>query len=476
MKNLRVDAESRKVTTNKLAAFSTRCIRLGVASLLSLLAGGLILVLTSVNALLAPNSGKGAVQPLYPEESANRFYVGHTWSLQAWIAIVGVGFGLLSHGFNEAYIHLFDWWCSRRAKEGPGLDYARYLNTQPRAPVAYGIRGFPTFATLRYFLVIMTITASIGYKFGITVASTFWTESLRPDVFVSDPTGRDYYVTPSVAVSHWIADPSNHNFAYIARKTPTWANFSASPDTITGNLFEVNPNVAPTSIIMTGTACIEYDNTGQRAISGQEGYEGWIVSREVVAVANMTEEVENFTVSGDEDGWFRVQNRGNGWFNDTGEQAVLDYRVLEPGKFQIQWTRMGLWATDAAAAKRAEIAYRLTYSVNYRVAEVTRAIPWLSSCSNLEWIDGKKLPVILSQAEGKFPTEQNNDFLDDMRPWINAQLGDRTAGVFQGVSSLVRAMMYGWAFQDHQASKLLSRCSPWWMYSQHSNGRISLWG
>ncbi|KAF4444036.1 hypothetical protein F53441_11253 [Fusarium austroafricanum] len=148
-------------------------------SLPAILIGGLILILVGINGLF----GRKAKGELGSTRQAGqiRFSVGHEWGLQTWIAIVGVAFALLSFGVSEAYVHLFDTWSSRQAKHGNGLDYARYLNSQPRAPVIYGLRGFPAFITLRYFLVIIGIVSSIGYKFAIVSPDAWIKENLDPD-------------------------------------------------------------------------------------------------------------------------------------------------------------------------------------------------------------------------------------------------------------------------------------------------------
>ncbi|KAG9504130.1 hypothetical protein J7337_004094 [Fusarium musae] len=138
---------------------------LGTLSLLAIVVGGSLLIFVGANALSGRKEKEelGRARP----SGQTRFSVGHEWSIQTWIAIVGVAFALLSYGFTEAYVHLFDTWASRQAQLSNGLDYARYLNSQSRAPVVYGFRGFPSFITLRYFLLIMSIIASVGYKFAI---------------------------------------------------------------------------------------------------------------------------------------------------------------------------------------------------------------------------------------------------------------------------------------------------------------------
>ncbi|KAJ3528265.1 hypothetical protein NM208_g10280 [Fusarium decemcellulare] len=151
--------------------------RVGLLSLLALLVGGLVLILVGINAFI--DLRKDGQLGYTPPGNKLPFRHGSNWSIQTWIAVIGAAFGLLSFGFSETYIHVFDSWSSRQSKQASGLDYGRYLNTQPRAPVSYGIRGFPYFATLRYFLIAMGIFASIAYKFVI----------VKPDVFIRPQPG-----------------------------------------------------------------------------------------------------------------------------------------------------------------------------------------------------------------------------------------------------------------------------------------------
>lgn len=81
--------------------FGARLVKLGPLSLIALIAGGLILILAALNALLGPklkNFESVAwenVEADLQELDANRFHVGQTWSVQVWLAIVGFGFALL---------------------------------------------------------------------------------------------------------------------------------------------------------------------------------------------------------------------------------------------------------------------------------------------------------------------------------------------------------------------------------------------
>ncbi|RSL50079.1 hypothetical protein CEP54_012122 [Fusarium duplospermum] len=115
---------------------------LGPASLAALIGGGSVLIFVSLNTPWTTRADKNA--------KAFQFQYGSELSIQGWLAILGVGFGCISYGLNEAYVHFFDAWCSRLARREEGLNYGRYLNSQARAPVVYGMRGFPVLVTTRY--------------------------------------------------------------------------------------------------------------------------------------------------------------------------------------------------------------------------------------------------------------------------------------------------------------------------------------
>ncbi|PTD01975.1 hypothetical protein FCULG_00010211 [Fusarium culmorum] len=169
------------------SSWSRRLQMLGTASLPALLIGGLILILVGANALSNPTSTRNpSASGEFGKSRVSgqlAFKIGGEWSVQSWIAVTGVAFGLLSFGFAETYMHVFDAWCSRQAHCVSGLDYARYLNSQARAPVRCGLRGFPVFITLRYIITAMCIAASIGYKFAIVTPEVRRIEASNSGVF-----------------------------------------------------------------------------------------------------------------------------------------------------------------------------------------------------------------------------------------------------------------------------------------------------
>lgn len=170
---------------------------LGLGSLLSLLTGGTLLLLIGLN---TSTSSPSSTNP-----QAASFIHGSWLPVQAWIALLGVCLGLLKHGILESYAHFFDWWCTRKAKSSSGLDYAKYLNTQPRAPTSIGLEGFPLLISLRYLLLLATIGASIGYKFALVDIPSTSTRILGPNDLIMD-TPTSYMYTDSSA-----ANPGAHS-------------------------------------------------------------------------------------------------------------------------------------------------------------------------------------------------------------------------------------------------------------------------
>lgn len=271
-------------------------------------------------------------------------------------------------------MHLFDWWCSRQARQSAGLDYARYLNTQPRAPVSYGIRGFPLFASLRYFVLALTVAMSIGYKFGVTETTVVWHETLDP----SDPSvNLDNQTEPYSTANHPFTDQVNmvHWFGTgtgaFTYKYQRVANDSYDEDFLEPEhqqSSDHDPFKPPLKIILAGQLRTPFNyliNQGQVL--------GDVACRQVVAVANLAEDEGNFTMSRDGGGWYRARTLDDAWSGHSRQKAVVDYRILEPGKIQIQWAPLGPWLTDEGSAEQTQqVSQRWTYSVKYATSEVHR--------------------------------------------------------------------------------------------------------
>lgn len=427
--------------------FGQRLLKLGPASLISLFAGGLLLILTAANALRGPKQEPPQLEWAYayydPHIGVDRFLVGYAWSVQTWLAILGVCFGLISYGLQEAYFHLFDWWCSRRAQSSAGLDYGRYLNAQPRAPVVYGVRGFPVFSTLRYLLLLATIAASTGYKFSITEVSTLWHEQVEPDGLYVAVDNMTQPTTADGLVSPWFMEAKlcfTYNQPLVDGKIPNSTAMRLITDALGPKLDFDKP---PINITMVGFA---WSNSQMNEISKAYSL-GVIVSREVAAVASVTDDIGSFEMSRNESDWHRTETLGTGWPGIDDQRAVVEYRILEHGKIQIQWAPLGPWLTDDESDNTEQsVTQRITYSIHYTTAEVRRHLT--------DSMQGASLPmynaVITLGENGPFPSvRRSNKFLDARSKWIDAQIADPLTTAGSGIRAIVRGIMYEWALIDN---------------------------
>jgi len=388
---------------------------LGPPSLFALFFGGVTLILIGVNAISAPELKDRARL-----STQRRFRSGSQLSIQTWLAIVGVGFGLLAYGFQEAYFHLFDWWSSRQSRREAGLCYSRYLNSQPRAPLVYGIRGFPGFITLRYLLSLLSITASIGYKFGISQVEIITVENLNQEQFKVS-------LTPLQALnagtpSPWLGDaPQSNN----------------SRGFFHDHLKIIDFNHPPHNITMTSLA----NCTGTFHLLD----EGRVVSREVVLVANLTEDEGSFTMTSNHTGWSRIPTSNRNWFNNS-DRAVVDYRANGPGEIQIQWARLGPWYNGTSEGSQSSeskaVARRLTYHLHYAVAEIQRFVSG-GDCSRLaeRYSDSINSGSLTIFANNYTAPELKSTAMVHFQSWVDAVIYSEETPVFEGVSVFVRAMM-----------------------------------
>ncbi|KAK7413132.1 hypothetical protein QQX98_008018 [Neonectria punicea] len=407
-----------------IKSFFARLQLIGLLSLGALLASSIILI------FVACNAGAGYLKylPDHPGARYGAFSLGADLSVQAWLAIVGVGFGLLSYGLHETYAQFFDLWCSRQAKRRSGLDYARYLNSQPRAPVLWGVRGFPVFVNLQRVLTLLTVGASIGYKFGITQDKDM--------AFLETVSG-----TPDDAQVPILDAPQEKMFEN-GVATP-W--LSDDPEDSVNRSFLHKLNVdyrdeePPSHIMMAGTAsCNELSSE----ISGT------VFSLQHVVIANLTEEDGSFTMTQNSTGWFRTQTSNPNWITKSIETTpvVVDYRVLKPNGVQIQWARFGNWYTnddsdDDVVSAPEPVVRRLTYRMYPATAIVARTIEEDEGCS---LVDGKtKFGKFLDLITDINATawDVGNETLVETRNWIDAFIYNPETTMRDGVSAFVRASM-----------------------------------
>ncbi|UZP45888.1 hypothetical protein NXS19_013700 [Fusarium pseudograminearum] len=331
------------------SSWSRRLQMLGTASLPALLVGGLILILVGANALSNPTSTRNPTAS--GEFGKSRvsgqlaFKIGGEWSVQSWIAVTGVAFGLLSFGFAETYMHVFDAWCSRQAHCVNGLDYARYLNSQARAPVRYGLRGFPVFITLRYIITAMCIAASIGYKFAIVTPEVRVSENLGADVVnylphrMSMITNDSSFANPEP----WISDIPLHNdsraFSHAYPSIPSYNNDA---------LEHANTTVPPVSIIMVGHASCMHNETLNPYFSQTDI--GIIFTRELALIAKHSEVKGTFTMTEDKGDWQRIE---------------------ASNKLEVQWAKA---PNDSSNMWEVPVVQRSRYTINAGMAQVRRRL------------------------------------------------------------------------------------------------------
>ncbi|CAG9947241.1 unnamed protein product [Clonostachys rosea f. rosea IK726] len=354
-----------------------------------------------------------------------RFRVGALLSIQMWTAIIGVGFGLLSYGFSEAHVHLFDWWCTRQAARNSGLDYGRYLNTLPRAPVVYRVRAFVKFATLRYLVIALSVGVSIGYKFGILQVLVDTYENLDAKDFTEVSAG--VYISDGVTDinADWLIDkPAYENNKQFVHQ-----------------LIYTHSNQPPKSVVLTRPLLCTNDQ-GYFGSTGQ----GNMTFREIVLVSELMKEQKDFYMTESLTNWYRVESQSQHWLSSEMEEAaVVEYRVPEPGKMQIQWARTGNWIKNSDGGSQ-RVHRRLNYTMQYAVAEVRRG----RNANGCGYLNGT-LPLdenvrFLSHGSStKFTRLDNTETqfwtFSDSRTLIEALVMNGGSSVESGASSLVRGIM-----------------------------------
>ncbi|KAJ4131604.1 hypothetical protein NW768_005797 [Fusarium equiseti] len=426
---------------------------LGTASLLALLIGGLILILVGINALVNYSPRHQPDDPREPtvlvdyDKSAIRgqaaLKMGREWGIQTWIAITGVAFGLLSFGFAEAYMQIFDSWSSRQAQRGSGLDYARYLNSQPRAPVLYGIRGFPAFVTLKYIIVVMGIAASIGYKFAFVTPTVRVIENIdhRTITFTGHRLGMVYNNNKHEFsdTTPWITDFPLYN---ISR---SFAHFYQSVnDTESGARTDLPPDM----LIMSGHAsCVLFSRPYFK-----HGEAGNILTRELALVANGSMPKGKFTMTEDKGEWERIELSNSTIFKPP-QKAIIEYRMSRFAELQIQWAEA---PEDSSGTWEVPVVNRSQYNIDMAVVQVNRVVKNLDCTtmagdgvniralnnkgSFMKFLQTRWEPHIEKEAiEGKLMnvTEKVPKFSG----WLEPLIKDPDTTLLTAVSAIIRAIM-----------------------------------
>ncbi|KAK3330039.1 hypothetical protein B0H66DRAFT_611269 [Apodospora peruviana] len=318
--------------------------------------------------------------------------------------------------------------CSYRSTRSPGLNYARYLNSQPNAPVLIGFRGFKFWVVCRHVVTALGITASITYKFAVVKLSAEALQHL-------DESSIRLHIPPVKAVledgtaSPWLSDgPSlGTSHAFLHQKD---------------SLLEQNEILPqpPARIVMVGWA--DCNDTFNFLDSGI------LYTREIVIVAHKSEDntAGETTMTLDQADWLRVEDSNSRWLN-TSSGVVVDYRVSKPGSVEIRWAERGDWLHDSSQQQK--VARKLTYDMHFAVTVVRRFVS-NGGCSRLSDRDGGLLAARFV-VNSRIPVHTGNDRDPLVRNhnWINAFIVDNPsiAGPISSVSGLIRNVMAGWGTQ-----------------------------
>ncbi|KAK0714141.1 hypothetical protein B0T26DRAFT_649758 [Lasiosphaeria miniovina] len=403
------------------AKLIARTQEVGGSSILSLLASSAILTFVSLNTLAG-----------HPDELDSRpagfgliriFRLGSEISVQSWLAIVGAGFGMLSYGCSETYTHMFDLWCSRQASRYPGLNYARYLNSQPRAPVVVGFRGFPAFVLLRYFIMALAIPASIGYKFSIsTVRITAYEHIGSSSVRLSTPPVQA--LLGNGTTSPWLSDrPGNINRAFVHHYYPR-------NQTNNNTMFSPPDSIAMVDLADCGGVFHDSDV-------------GSLYTREIVMIAKINHEIGESVMTADHQGWTRIENVTTDQpANVSKLEMVFDYKIADTGSVQIQWAETGSWLINNSGP-RPPIG-RINYSAHLAVAVVKRLVD-NRGCSSIE--DQEQDSVQLLTEAIPMTAFGNNQSSQVKNNWLNEIILGDPNGAHMAISAIVRVSMAGWSSQ-----------------------------
>lgn len=291
--------------------------------------------------------------------------------------------------------------------------------------------GFPVAVLCRYLVAALAVAASVGYKFVVVIPVTYGIEETLPleHVQLRLPPLRGI---ENGTASPWLAEgpllATNRAFFHYQRNT-SWGRGYDMGDALR----------VPFNISMVGWA----NCTG--LFNGQD--HGVLVTREIIMVASMTEESGQVFMTSHQGEWARIQTSSQGWINGSNARAVIDYRIVEPGKVQIQWTKPGSWTEDAAGSQAQPVERRLTYDMNYAVAEVRRRVRDGGSCSHLSDENGGPGPDIMARSLSPIKTRFANGSVPLNLKLIEAILYNDESGPREGVSAFVRGVMAGWAAQ-----------------------------
>jgi len=418
----------------------TRAQQVGGLSLFALLVGGSVLHLFSINVWASKDTYRRETTGPIKATTVAVFRVGSELGIQFWLAVLGVAFGLLSYGMKTTYIHMFDCWSTSKANRSPGLNYARYLNSQPHSPVMFGFRGFPAAILIRNLIIALGMVCSVGYNFAvIEVAVDTYFQPLdvnRVNLSVPPISGFLQGGGGRVA-SPWLGDGPGltTNRAFLHQQRIIYNTSLQAEKALKAEKALSRP---PEMIVMAGWAeCADLFNLLDKGV---------LFTREIVMVARRIDGAaassNDPVMTADPVDWLRLENASTRW-TATGAQAVIDYRIPLPSQVDIQWAEMGSWLRDSS--KQQTVIRRLSYEVHLAVAIVRRFVSG-PDCSGIYDGDGEMLAAQIV-VESRIPviTENYREALLVNRHWISSILLHHDAGPPEGVSGLLRSVMAYWA-------------------------------
>lgn len=417
-----------------LSELLSRAQQVGGLSLFALLIGGSILILFSMNIIASDEVYRAGGGGSLNGATMVVFKFGSQLGVQTWLAVLGVAFGLLSFGMNGSFTHLFDSWSSYRATRAPGLNYARYLNSQPQSPVFFGIRGFPWAILLRNVVIGLGIVASAGYSFAVVDVAVDTYQHLDQELIRLRFLPSEGLLEGGTT-SPWFGDAplSSRNRAFTHQLESRYR----------GKPGEFGTHQIPKRIVMAGWAdCGDTFNGLDKGV---------LYTREVVLVARKTQDTERpeIFMASDHPGWVRVENSSFRWTGNNGsvgtgeDRAVVDYRTPKSGRIETQWAKAGAWAR--VSSDKQPVIRKVTFNVRLGVAIVRRLVSG-KDCAEIFDEDGVSLSAqIVTTSTMSFLVDNYQEATNLNRNWINPIVISQNAGPREGVSGLVRAVMSTWA-------------------------------
>lgn len=197
----------------------------------------------------------------------------------------------------------------------------------------------------------------------------------------------------------------------------------------------------PSSVIMAKPmSCAHFPINGS----------GYLTSREVVMVANVTHEEGDFTVTSDEGKWYRTESACDEWVGGRDGRVVIDYRAQSPAKIQIQWSRLGSWYNSSSGDNSIEpVMFRVPYQMRWAFAEITRRYDseneaMCGSINDQYPLEISPIRILFQRSHPINTTSHEDASFSSLRKWLDTAISDEDVGSFTGMALIVRAAMSGY--------------------------------